>query len=176
MKIVGIDPSLTGTGIYIIDDDNEPWHSCLENELTGPERLVYIRNVVMTAVYDADLVVIENYSYGSSTQAYQAGELGGLLRVMFYETGLTVLPVSPTQIKKFATGKSGAKKEIIIKEVYKRWGVEFDTNDEADAFVLAKIGQAYHPDLYVEGMTAFQKEVIDALRNPTTKKRKQKGR
>jgi len=54
--------------------------------------------------------------------------------------------------------------------IFKRWGREFKNNDEADAFVLALIGQAYLTD--VTGLTAFQREVIEELRNPRAKKKK----
>jgi len=58
-------------------------------------------------------------------------------------------------------GKGNATKEKVAVGVYKRWGQEFTTNDEADAFVLAKIGQAYLCG--TDGLTAFQKEVIENL-------------
>jgi len=77
-------------------------------------------------------------------------------------------------VKKFATGKGTAKKEDMAVAIYKRWNKEFGTNDEADAYVLAKIGEAYHPGLYVEGLTAFQHEVIDKLRNDGSGRRRAK--
>jgi hypothetical protein len=46
--------------------------------------------------------------------------------------------------------------------VYKKWGVEFSSSDEADAFVLAKIGQALLGGN--EDLTKYQAEVIDELR------------
>jgi hypothetical protein len=49
-----------------------------------------------------------------------------------------------------------------MQQVYKRWGFEASDNNVADAFVLAKIGQAYLGGF--GELTAFQESVITALR------------
>lgn len=170
MKVIGIDASLTGTGVAVLDGSLRTER--IESKLTGPARLIEIRDRVRNIIAGADLVVIEGYAFAMANQAHQMGELGGVLRVMFYELGLQVLEVNPSQVKKFATGKGSAKKEEMAVAIFKRFGREFRTNDEADAFVLALIGQAYHPGLNVEGLTAFQREVIEELRNPKAKKKK----
>lgn len=46
---------------------------------------------------------------------------------------------TPGQIKKFTTGKGNAKKELMMKEVYKRWGFETDSHDVADAYAIARL-------------------------------------
>ena len=160
VKIVGIDASLTSTGIVVLNEGNV-YTDTIQRKSTGVERLIEIRELVRLAVSGADLVAIEGYAFARSNQAYQLGELGGVLRVMFREEGIKYIDVAPSAVKKFATGKGNANKEAVAVGVYKRWGKEFKTNDEADAFVLAKIGQAYMAGQ--EGLTAFQREVIDAL-------------
>lgn len=49
--------------------------------------------------------------------------------------------VRPTEMKKFITGKGNAKKEVVMKDVYKKHG--FDTNvlDISDAFAVAKYAE-----------------------------------
>jgi crossover junction endodeoxyribonuclease RuvC len=169
MKIVGIDASLTGTGIAILNSSLRT--ECIQTGLTGSRRLVDIRERVRSIVEGAELVVLEGYAFARPNQAHQIGELGGVLRVLFYEMGLKVIEVAPSAVKKYATGKGNAKKEDIAVAIYKRWGREFKTNDEADAFVLAVIGKAYQPGLYKEAQTAFQREVIEGLRKGPKKKR-----
>lgn len=160
MKIVGIDASLTSTGVAVIGGGNVDT-DVIQRKSTGIERLIEIREQVKGIVNGVDLVAIEGYAFARSNQAHQIGELGGVLRVMFREEGIEYIDVAPSAVKKFATGKGNANKEAVAVGVYKRWGKEFKTNDEADAFVLAKIGQAYMAGQ--EGLTAFQREVIDAL-------------
>jgi len=60
-------------------------------------------------------------------------------------------------------GSGNAAKELILQQVYKRWGVEFHDNNQADAFVLAQIGHAYVSE-DVEKLTVFQKDVLKALK------------
>jgi len=48
------------------------------------------------------------------------------------------IAVKPTTIKKFVTGKGNAKKDTIIKEIYKRWGFDTDNNNTADAYAIAQ--------------------------------------
>lgn len=170
MKIVGIDASLTSTGIAVFEDGDIKTLA-IQSGLTGPERLIEIRNKVQDVVTGADMVLIEDYAFSRGDKAHQIGELGGVLRVMFCEMDLRVIKVAPSAVKKFATGKGNAKKELMIKEVYKRWKFECDTNDEADAYTILQIGLAYTNR--VNGLTAFQKEVIDALKKG--KKAKSKG-
>lgn len=170
MKIVGIDASLTGTGVAVFD--NSLLTERIKSEKMGVPRLIEIRGRVQEIITDTDLVVIEGYAFAAANQAHQIGELGGVLRVMLTECVVKWIEVAPSQVKKFATGKGNAKKEDMAVGIFKRWGREFKNNDEADAFVLALIGHAYLTG--VTGftvLTAFQREVIEELRNPKAKKK-----
>jgi crossover junction endodeoxyribonuclease RuvC len=175
MRIVGIDASLTGTGVAVLDGSLRTER--IESKLTGPARLFEIRNRVReivaskTSPSGADLVVIEGYAFAKPMQAHQVGELGGVLRLMLFETGIPWIEVAPSQVKKFATGRGNAKKEEMAVAIFKRFGREFRSNDEADAFVLAVIGQAL-AGCHFDNLTAFQREVIDELRNPKARRKK----
>jgi len=169
LKICGVDASLTSTGIGSFEDGNIVTEA-IQSQLKGPERLISIREGVRHIVKGSDLVLLEGYAYSKGDKAHQIGELGGVLRVMFWKMDLKVIEVAPSALKKFATGKGNAKKEDIAVAIYKRWGREFKTNDEADAFVLTQIGMAYMNR--VNGLTAFQREVIDGLK----KEKKAKGK
>ncbi len=158
-SVVGIDAGLTSTGVAVLND--KPHTEAIQSKKTGPQRLIEVRDRVLGLVEGADLVAIEGYAFARPNQAHQIGELGGVLRAMLFEHGFSILEVAPSAVKKFATGKGNATKEKVAVGVYKRWGQEFRTNDEADAFVLAKIGQAYLCG--TDGLTAFQKEVIENL-------------
>ena len=175
MKIVGVDASLTSTGIAAMiygELDNVVATRSVKSNKKGTDRLIEVREEVYKSVLGADLVLIEGYSYASPNQAHQIGELGGVLRVMFHETNLKVLEVAPRQLKKFVTGKGTASKEEIAVAAYKKWGIECRTNDETDAAVLVYIGLAYMGN--TDGLTAYQREVIDALHGKSEVKKKRK--
>ena len=144
---LGIDPSLTGCAVAVVDETGKFIDSCrFENKLKGVERLVYIRSrvrqILNTYGKDIEMICIEGYARGARNRREEAGELGGILRVMIYEHDLSYTDIAPSQLKKFATGKGNTQKDHVLLAVYKKWGIEFRTNDEADAFVAAQIARA----------------------------------
>ena len=182
IKVVGIDASLTGTGLAISNGFNlKTATERIESKLKGVDRLIEIREIVRENILYADLVVIEDYAYSRSNRAHQMGELGGVLRVLFKEMNKNLLIVGTSQLKKFATGRHNASKEEMAVGAYKKWGIECKTNDETDAAVLIEIGKMYLMyDMPIGkikhdyALLSYQQEVIDALRGiePPKKKRK----
>ena len=141
---LGIDLSLTGTGLSVLDGDKLVFSECYKpKNKSGPDRLIEIRHKVSETIdkYQPGLICLEGYSFGSRGRAvFQTGELGGLIRVLLHKSGIKWIEITPSQVKKFATGMGNCGKDIVLQQVYKRWGMEFKTSDEADAFILAKIG------------------------------------
>jgi len=77
------------------------------------------------------------------------------------EKGLPFFIVSPGQLKKFATSKGNGPKGIVIREIYKRWGVNAKDDNQADACVLAHVAEALR-----DGSTAehkYQQDVIQKV-------------
>lgn len=163
MSVMGIDPSLASTGIVVLTG-TAPLSKAITTNTSGVARLAVLEYAVATfAEYHLpELTAIEGYAFGARGAAmFSLGELGGVLRLLFHRHGLRFIDVPPSQVKKFATGRGNAKKDEIMLAVYKRWGVEFKTSDEADAYVLARIALAL-----TEGddkLTEFQREVIKSL-------------
>lgn len=188
MLIIGIDPSLTATGIVVLRDGkvelaektkNRPELGTIERVRLIRERIIDItENLIDEEEWQApDLIVIEGFSYGSKGRsvfdiAYLGWRIREELEWLKEQDNIPWLEVPPSQLKKFATGQGNANKEIILQQVYKRWGVEFSDNNQADAYVLAQIGRAYLGE--VEDLTAFQQEVISVLKDdkPAKKARK----
>lgn len=174
---MGIDPSLTATGIIILDDGKVIHQEVLKNrpKLSTIARVQDIYTQITNIVYKftPQIIVIEGLSFASRGQGTDATfYLGWRIRE---ELTLHLMPwieVTPTQVKKFATGKGNSGKDIIIKEVYKRWGYDTDDNNLADAYVMAQIGRAYLGDS--EKLTAFQKDIIAQLRGKKLAKKAKK--
>lgn len=51
-----------------------------------------------------------------------------------------IIIVGPGTWKKVVLGKGNFKKGLILKEVYKKWKLDFTSDDEADAYCLARYG------------------------------------
>ena len=186
--IIGIDPSLTSTGIVVLRGNkvelavttkNKPALGTIERVRLIYERIVDIQeNLSDGEKWQApDLIVIEGFSYGSKGRsvfdiAYLGWRIREELERLRTEDNIPWLEVPPSQLKKFATGQGNANKEIILQQVYKRWGVEFSDNNQADAYVLAQIGRAYLGGM--DDLTAFQQEVIANLKGEKPKKKPRK--
>ncbi len=162
--IIGLDPSLTSTGYCVRrNEQTEAIGTILPKKLRGMERLLYIEKQLdeMCLQYLCDLVVIEGYSFGSQGRAiFQIGELGGIIRRYLYLMKIPWVEVAPGSLKKFVTGKGNSKKEHMMMHVLKRWGVECNNNNEADAFGLAMIGECFKGR---DTETQAQAEVISGL-------------
>ncbi len=166
--VMGIDPSFTGTGLILLDDKTAEVLHCqlikTNAKNTLPQRVKQVLKAVQdVGMNDIRVVSIEGFSYGSMGNAMiSMGYLGYRIREMLEEFKLPFIEPAPSQVKKYATGKGNCGKDLILQQVYKRWGVEFTDNNLADAYVLAQIGRGY----LGEDLTLIkaQCEVIDALR------------
>jgi len=172
MIYAGIDPSLTGTTICILSRKESLFgahihyfHRVTTKE-TGIQRLIEIEHEVKQTfkLYRPDVVCIEGYSFGSRGKAvFQIGELGGILRRLLHMTNRVWYEIPPTMLKKYATGKGTATKESVVLHVYKKYGIECETNDEADAYILARI--AYNLHYTQDETTGYQETILKNLRD-----------
>lgn len=76
--------------------------------------------------FDITEVAIEGYSMGSRNGAVcDISENGGILRYNLYREGISFTEYSPSNIKKYATGKGNAKKELIHESFLEETGVDW---------------------------------------------------
>lgn len=147
---VGIDASLNGTGLALLSL-MPAGHRLVETRtleppkgLVGTPRLVWLRDNFLLwlrsrTILRVEGIGLEAYSYGSTNQAHQMGEWGGVLRTMIYEMGLPLRILSPNGLKKFATGKGNTPgKAPVILALFKQTGLDLSHSDnETDAAWLA---------------------------------------
>lgn len=156
MLFVGIDPSLSATGLAIVDEGGGVLLLCTVGSKPAPglagrcaryrELVMRITNVIFTEMVGLEQerrFFIEGYSYGSKGNTiYQIAEFGGLLRSTI--TRNTRRPwlyeVAPSTLKKFAAGKGNASKAMVC-EAIGDMGHCFSNNNEADALALALLGR-----------------------------------
>ena len=172
-NVLGIDASLTGTGITVFDlycnksDMTLVHNEAIQVKSTGETRLKAIRDRIAEIIssWQIGYVAIEGYAFARANQAHQIGELGGVLRLFLHEQNIPFVEIAPSAVKKFATGKGNAQKHEVAAHVQKRWNVMFKTNDETDAYVIARIGTVLAGGgVFDDELTMFQREVIDELR------------
>lgn len=155
MTWIGIDPSLTGTAIAIIDDTgrittrrlttvghNTDTHTDTLRRLNRIER--WLRHYLEDVGRIDCRIAIEGPSL-SPRRMGQDHERAGLwwrlfTRATAYSAELDVVVIPPKTRAKYATGNGNAGKDAVILSVVKRYpGFAGESNDEADALVLAAI-------------------------------------
>ncbi len=155
---VGLDISFSGTGLIVINSNKE---IVFQTEISAKKhdedtydiqnRIIKITNEILKILENykekIQLICIEDISYGSMGQG--SAQLVGLnfyIRVLLLQNGFTSIQmVEPKKLKKFVTGTGNAKKQLMLKEVYKKWGADFNSDNLADAFGLAMFS------LFLEG-------------------------
>jgi crossover junction endodeoxyribonuclease RuvC len=161
--VLGLDMSLTATG-YAIHDGTGWGYGTINSKLKGEPRLIEIRELVRSRIDDfrPDLVLVEGYAFGRPNQAHQIGELGGVIRVMLHEHDVRWVEVPPKSVKKYASGKGNANKELMLVEAVKRLGYQGSSNDVADAMWLTALGADAlgHPIVTVP---AAHREALDGI-------------
>ena len=154
MRVVGIDPSLTSTGVAVVMHGTETTAYTTRiapRGLVGLDRIRVLRNAVRTLALGADLAVIEGPSYGSQGNQRGHHERAGLWWAVLDGLSRADVPtvvVAPAARAKYAAGKGNAAKDAVLAAVVRRYvAVDVDGNDEADALVLAAMGARWlgHP-------------------------------
>jgi Holliday junction resolvasome RuvABC endonuclease subunit len=136
MNIVGIDPSLTATGIAGPLGETTVVYP---KACTGDDRLGYLYAEVRENLYAADVAVVEDLP----THAHGAGKTGmaqGVIRLAVLRSTAQLLTVTPATVKKFATGKGNATKADMRMALYQRTGEDVRDDNQVDAWWLRAIG------------------------------------
>ncbi len=159
---MGIDPSLNGTGLAILNQYVLRTWVLPSYDLRGMERLVCLRDqmVEVLSVEKPTVVTFEGYAMSRGNRAHQMGEWGGILRLMLWEGGYPLFEVTPGGLKKFVTGKGSGPKGPVMLGMYKRWGLTVEDEDECDATALALIGLYLNSPNKQQEATVPQREAL----------------
>ena len=157
---LGIDLSINGTGLCILDNDGKIFFTVNLNSIYTKQVKKSHRTVriACTAEYIADLIkqhsicfiAKEGYSFGSmrfrgSSSITPLAELNGvvehyLLKNDFTEANNNYLIVQPTKVKKFTLSKGNFKKDTAyLLNIYEKTKIRFNTDDEADSYMVANL-------------------------------------
>jgi Holliday junction resolvasome RuvABC endonuclease subunit len=166
--VVGIDPSLTGTGVVRVGVETvtklipSKGH---QGDLLPDRwaRISVISDLIIRLSGEVALVVIEQPAYSGTGGKH--GDRDGLWWLIVNRLILTVpvLEVPPATLKKYVTGKGNADKDAVIAHVIRDYpDVQVEDNNVADAYGLAAIGRRILGDpietkpLSKEKQAAFQ--------------------
>lgn len=157
---IGIDQSYTGFAITAYNNGDH-YTTVYKSPHRGVDRLLDLQSHLREQLHDFKIkdVAMEGYAFGSQ-MSNMLGELGGMVK-MTLKDDFDIYPmiVPPTSLKKYVTGKGNTQKNQMLMHVYKKWGIEFDDDNAADAYALAHL---------VSGTASlsYEKEVYDKLQDP----------
>jgi len=175
---LGIDQSLSGTGLCILDEGGNIVKTGLisPKKINGVERLDFISKQVVSFIgencssYDEIRLSREEYSFSSKgASLFNLGELGGVVDLTIYRlfsNHMTDIAVQYYRIpsgvhKKYVIkngnakkGSTKAEKQKYLDLVKKHSGESFDDDNIADAFMIAKTLRAFYMITNDPGMLA----------------------
>ncbi|QEV64981.1 Holliday junction endonuclease [Streptomyces spectabilis] len=139
MRVIGLELSITETGVALPDGDTYP---LAPDQQDGDGRLVGIAqsfdDLLASPIH---LAVIEDLP----KHAHAAGITGMVhTRLALLEAGVPYAVVAPATLKAFATGKGTADKTAMALAACKRAGAEFADDNCCDAWWLRAAGLDWH--------------------------------
>ena len=169
---IGIDQSLTGFAFTAVSVENpsnyETW--VYRSPFNGVQRLDDIQTFMFEKLeYLANKkcniteIAMESPFLGSPS-TLPLSELAAAVKLFLYThfdgtpNLRTPLVVPPMTLKKYATGKGTSKKQEMLLQMYKRWGVEFNDDNAADSYALARLASG-------NTLGAVEAEIIEKLKD-----------
>jgi Holliday junction resolvasome RuvABC endonuclease subunit len=151
---IGIDQSLTGFAVTFLntEDPNEFITYVYKSPYNGVQRLKNISQWLMEKLeLHRDHYLVDVAMEGTvlaSQSALVLGELSATVKLTLWDYFdeydkqphlQTPLQIPPMTLKKYAAGKGNAKKQEMLLQIYKRWGIEFNDDNAADSYALARL-------------------------------------
>lgn len=185
-RIVGIDLSLTGTGLAaasvpVWDLRIDPVWELFTQRVTSKgatkdqlqqrfDRQTVIAQEIIVWCAGSDLVVIEDLFTGPKAGHVidRAGLWWRVVGVLLHQ-GIKVVHCTATQAKKFQTGNGAADKGAMVRAAGKMWpewepSSNASTEDEADAIALVNVGLALTHDEWPFPATDYRLKVLNDIR------------
>lgn len=152
-KIIGIDLSLTSTGLCTYNKGVYNTYR-IQTELKDHERLEYVTTSITHHVseIEPEIVVLEGIPYKmSSGSRHWVDGLHVMVWHELYKRNIPYQTISPSVLKRFVTGNGSATKQMMILAcndtyktnfIYKSKASKFNQDDECDAYCLVRCLQS----------------------------------
>ena len=147
MNYIGIDPSLRGNAVVIIDEGGKIIRDhliCTDAEcyINSEQRILDIFEQLEYIVGTPNLtkIYIEGLAY--STNSMTLFERCGLLYMLttaFLKNDIPYSVIPPPQLKKWHTTDGHADKDFMMCVAKCKWGIDFQDDNICDAYCLARM-------------------------------------
>jgi Holliday junction resolvasome RuvABC endonuclease subunit len=167
-SIVGLDLSYRASGVAI--RDKKEYVFCVEIPRKRTDNVLFVIDQIVKGIIPnlikGDQLIVEDYAFSHSASGIKNVSVGSVIRFLSWKvTGNHPVLVSPTTLKKFATGKGKSKKEHMLLALSKQTGKEFETSDEVDAWFLSEIGMYIAGNSILKGAQARKQALERVIKN-----------
>jgi Holliday junction resolvasome RuvABC endonuclease subunit len=173
-RVIGIDLSMTSTGLAVIANETIETHTVKSKPDAGTLRSFLARSEKIAKQIDdavklisTDLVVIEGLIYHGVSGSLDKINAHWWMVVKYLCEYVDQEPVivGTSQRCLYATGKGSAKKDIVLASVIKRYPqADPAGNDEADAVIFAAMGARHLGHPVEESLPLANLEAMKAVR------------
>jgi crossover junction endodeoxyribonuclease RuvC len=182
MRFLGIDPSLTGTGVAVLDCEGGRWSGRTWSTgrpgkrgepLTARNQRIggIVADLLSVDLWSVDHAAVEEPAHGAPGGSTwdRAGLWWAIVhRLLAYD--IPVVQVNSSQRQKFAVGHAHSKRNPVDKSdvamaAAKMWpDVPIRGNNAADALVIASVAAALDGPAVPFRLTEYRMDVLDKIR------------
>lgn len=103
-----------------------------DKQMVSVCRLAWLKEYLNEEITNirADYVGLEDYAIRAEHGSHYLGEIGGIARLLVYESGSKLRLHDPTTVKMFTAHDGTCGKDAITRAVKRRWGVDFSSMDQ----------------------------------------------
>jgi len=170
--VIGLDPSFTGTGIYVENGEEIVLKTDVEDMIATRITSVWTFLKQLINKYDGNVVIgIEGFSFMSKGRAVgNMYGLGWLLRCNLEDMGIEYYEIPINSWKKYlfkTNFRRGLGKDHFLLETYKRYDKDFSDNNICDAFNIMRTTKTLYllksGELSLEDLSKVDSEVFKKL-------------
>lgn len=171
---IGLDLSISETGWCIFNKEGytesgivvskKQDHPCDMLRFIDTAEKIIEHTGLENLLEDNPIILIENYAMRGKGQITRIAEFTAVVKTRLY----SILPweniwySSPQTLKKFIMGKGNADKSLILKEIYRKYNMDFNNDNEADAYGLTRILWSMHNEDF--NPLKYEVDVFKAIR------------
>lgn len=143
MRVLGIDLSLTNTGLAVLENDELIEYKSIKTKPSerDPSRMDRIMVATVALANTCEMLGLERGVFGPHSDSRVHG-IGALVRWALWKEcfveGDDLIILSPSTVKKFATGRGNASKPEMLAAAQARYNIPADHNI-ADAIHIARL-------------------------------------
>lgn len=177
---LGIDQSLTGFALtaLMVDDPSvfQTWvyksdkrgvarladiHWWLQNKFDYVQKYGEITEIAMegTVLASQSALVLGELAATVKLACWHYFDIHPMAVYDYPEHLRVPLQIPPMTLKKYAAGKGNAKKQEMLMQIYKRWGIEFNDDNAADSYALARLASG-------NALGAIEEAILEQINDP----------